>query len=615
VPLPPAAERHYAYQSRISAAVVRAAQLAWARVSLSDLDGSWQSVADGFTTLVTAAQVAAARDADPYLSAVLAEMGQPDGAVGQIQPAAFAGAASDGRGLASLLAEPLITVKTGLKARAAPDRALASGGTQLEMLAQTTVQDTGRAAVSAGMIARPHVEGYVRILVPPSCSRCVILAGRVYRYSTGFQRHPRCFPAGTVVSGPAYEAATRRWYQGELVVIRTAGGKELSATGNHPVLTDRGWVPANLLQEGDHVVSGGADGQGAGPLVVPDEHQMPARIEDLWRSGRVGSLRRVPTSAEDFHGDGGHGEVDVVLPDGLLWHNDQAAIRQGPTEEHLARRVIPALALLGEGAADEEILALAGATHGSMRGGRLAQSLLVGHPRGSIQASRRAVADLHPCSHELLADGPPTDSEALAEAELALAGLIGGDDLIPWHLDVMPRWDAPADPFAVDSAPVYASRGMDLLERLTGQVTLDRVVEVRRSEWSGHVYNLSSVEGWYNANGIIVSNCDCRMIPATQADAPDLVTDPMEAFRAGQVRGLSKAEEAAISDGADLNQIVNAHRSGAYQGMTTAEGVTKRGLAGKRMQGRQRLTVGAIQRLSSDRDELIRLLTANSYIL
>jgi hypothetical protein len=67
--------------------------------------------------------------------------------------------------------------------------------------------------------------------------------------------------------------------------------------------------------------------------------------------------------------------------------------------------------------------------------------------------------------------------------------------------------------------------------------------------------------------------------------------------------GLSKAEEAAISDGADLNQIVNAHRSGAYQGMTTAEGVTRRGVAGKRLQGRQRLTVGAIQRLASDRAE------------
>jgi hypothetical protein len=85
--------------------------------------------------------------------------------------------------------------------------------------------------------------------------------------------------------------------------------------------------------------------------------------------------------------------------------------------------------------------------------------------------------------------------------------------------------------------------------------------------------------------------------------------------RAGQVRGLSKAEEAAISDGADLNQIVNAHRSGAYQGMTTAEGVTRRGVAGKRLRGRQRLTVGAIQRLASDRAEMTALLRTHGYLI
>jgi hypothetical protein len=109
---------------------------------------------------------------------------------------------------------------------------------------------------------------------------------------------------------------------------------------------------------------------------------------------------------------------------------------------------------------------------------------------------------------------------------------------------------------------------------------------------------------------------DCRTLPvADLGEAEAFTTDPMEALRAGQVRGLSKAEEAAITDGADLNQIVNAHREGAYQGMTTAEGVTKRGLAGKRLQGRQRLTVGAIQRLSSDRDELLKLLKAHGYVL
>lgn len=54
------------------------------------------------------------------------------------------------------------------------------------------VNDAGRTASLVDMGRREAVTGYVRSLNPPSCSRCAILAGRVYRYSTGFQRHPRC---------------------------------------------------------------------------------------------------------------------------------------------------------------------------------------------------------------------------------------------------------------------------------------------------------------------------------------------------------------------------------------------------------------------------------------
>lgn len=62
---------------------------------------------------------------------------------------------------------------------------------QFDRLVQSMVQDAGRAAESVAIAARPHVQ-YVRHLNLPSCSRCAVLAGRVYRYSEGFQRHPGC---------------------------------------------------------------------------------------------------------------------------------------------------------------------------------------------------------------------------------------------------------------------------------------------------------------------------------------------------------------------------------------------------------------------------------------
>jgi hypothetical protein len=192
VPLPLAAERHYAYQQQVTDAAVRAAEIAWAKVLPSDPLGSWRRVAPGLLALVTAAQVAAARDADPYLAAVLAEQGETDDPAGEIAPGTFAGVAADGRPLDTLLSIPAQALSDAVTAGMTREQALASQGDRLRMLVETTVQDAGRSATEAGIAARPRVGGHVRMLTPPSCSRCVILAGRWYRWSSDFKRHPRC---------------------------------------------------------------------------------------------------------------------------------------------------------------------------------------------------------------------------------------------------------------------------------------------------------------------------------------------------------------------------------------------------------------------------------------
>lgn len=62
----------------------------------------------------------------------------------------------------------------------------------LDRLVLALVMDASRTAATVDLGRRPRLTGYVRSLNAPSCSRCAVLAGRVYRYSTGFQRHPRC---------------------------------------------------------------------------------------------------------------------------------------------------------------------------------------------------------------------------------------------------------------------------------------------------------------------------------------------------------------------------------------------------------------------------------------
>lgn len=62
----------------------------------------------------------------------------------------------------------------------------------IEQLIASEVQDAGRTASQVEFVGRPDWQNYVRMLNPPSCARCAILAGRIYRDLDHFDRHPLC---------------------------------------------------------------------------------------------------------------------------------------------------------------------------------------------------------------------------------------------------------------------------------------------------------------------------------------------------------------------------------------------------------------------------------------
>lgn len=117
---------------------------------------------------------------------MLAAQGVAVAPEGVVAPAAFADLA-DGGG--SWLRKISFTVASVAEVEAPElERALWVA----RSIVLTGIQDVGRAAVQVAMQAEPGVTGYVRMLNPPSCSRCVLLAGRTYRSATAFRRHPRC---------------------------------------------------------------------------------------------------------------------------------------------------------------------------------------------------------------------------------------------------------------------------------------------------------------------------------------------------------------------------------------------------------------------------------------
>lgn len=70
---------------------------------------------------------------------------------------------------------------------AAHKRAQAS----LNRILRTVVADTERATMGVNVALHEGI-GYVRMVQMPACSRCIMLAGRFYRWNKGFLRHPNC---------------------------------------------------------------------------------------------------------------------------------------------------------------------------------------------------------------------------------------------------------------------------------------------------------------------------------------------------------------------------------------------------------------------------------------
>lgn len=150
-------------------------------------------------------RAAAIAAASGYTEGVLAETGQTAPPVGVLAPGRFLATAPDGRSLDTLYDQPLIWTRTAVKEGLTADAALARAGNMLTALTLTVMADTRRSVYAADIGQRPALTGYVRMLNPPSCDRCVILAGKWYRWNEGFRRHPRCdcqhIPASEDIAG------------------------------------------------------------------------------------------------------------------------------------------------------------------------------------------------------------------------------------------------------------------------------------------------------------------------------------------------------------------------------------------------------------------------------
>jgi hypothetical protein len=283
--------------------------------------------------------------------------------------------------------------------------------------------------------------------------------------------HPNCCLPSSVVSAGGITASYKRWFEGEIVVLSFARINELSITPNHPILTRHGWVKAGKLQKGDELVYCTSPGK-ALALVYPDDHQMPTMIQDipgaLLMAGGMTALS-VPSSPEDFHGDGSiNGEVEIVWADSFLRNNVETQTLQNIKDKALSSGKFAGSVLDPDSAAAMFLKSNLTTAPGGIGSGSPDLSGLRAFPGG--------LNDMGPAS---------------------------GPDLQPEPVKSVPEGAA----MAPDSPG-------NITRRLAGHISLVKLENVSFRKYAGHVYNLQTRDNYYIAQNLIVHNCVCAIMPA-----------------------------------------------------------------------------------------------------
>jgi len=352
---------------------------------------------------------------------------------------------------------------------------------QLDTLVRTITNHTSSVARDQVYHAnRDILDGYqwVATLDNRTTMICGSRDGKVYQEGIGPMppAHWNCVLGDTLItSAIGVSAVFKRVFKGEVVTINTISGNKLTVTPNHPVLTSKGWKPAKFLDVGDKCVNQ-RGGEGVGSVDSDDNGGFVSAEEIFESFGRSGNVisREVEISAPDFHGDGVDNEVAEVRA-----ASDLSVIRNTSIIKHGGDCVLGSgnVPLIDPAGHCGGVTALLLETPDSPSGGDIG---LLGE--GGLTSLRRSVHS------GLLLSAPAPESDSVF-SEDSLNG----------------TW---ADAEHIRNAP----------DSYAGGVFFDDIVSIEVSDFSGHVYNLQTLDHCYSANGIVTHNCRSTTIPVIKPE-------------------------------------------------------------------------------------------------
>jgi hypothetical protein len=374
----------------------------------------------------------------------------------------------------------------------------------------------------------------------------------------GNDQYGNCLIEGTKILAPNVSKGCRARYSGPVVTLILDSGNQVTVTPNHQILTPRGFVSACLLNEGDHVISCAFPQQVAACL-QPDFDESPTLVEDKFAAllatphNRLSKMMPLPVN---FNGDAEffNGDIEVVSPERFLRSDFDASLGEPQGKRQVGSSGKLQSSLTGSSASfgrDEGVLLSTSAGLSSQRkrralvsshtGVQELEGLFLGSkcdasvakiPLDSLKThSRQRFADiLHRPSGAVLLDQPVN----VGYGELGFA------EYGSRNASRSQGNSSHAQP-AVNGLSTDPELSGDILNRFSGLIKTDRIMHVNVNDFRGHVYDFTTSQHWYLANGIVTHNCVIAAMAHIQNQAQFLTSGKFTDYTLDQILSMYSA--------------------------------------------------------------------------
>lgn len=309
--------------------------------------------------------------------------------------------------------------------------------------------------------------------------------------------HPHCLTGDSLVSPRGtITSVSKRWFDGNVIVLKSAEGRELTCTPNHPILGSEGFIAAGVLNIGDTVVSDGISKWESN--LDRDNINRPSSIKDIVESFLDSPeviAAPVPITPEDFHGDGFGSEVAIIGTNSLLRDGNNTTRFKHTLKNNLIFTDIKKFLFDGFSTFTFLSKRLNAILSGFMSRLDLFGSLLGSHLLPFKFLRLGLITELDTNHFEPSGNSGAGNFELLREGIDRSAGKIESNNFS----------DGQINPDMI--ASVLAG---EILGGSKGEIFFDKIVHIETKPFSGYVYNIETTEGYYIANGITTHNCRCR---------------------------------------------------------------------------------------------------------